>query len=260
MNRYLKVLRLFWLTSLAAEAEYRVNFVLAFLTSLLNLGGSFFALFLFYRTGYQMGGWSWEQAMVVLGMYTLLDGFAGTFLIPNLSRIVPHVQEGTLDFILLKPIDTQFWLSLRQVSLWGLPNVLFGFVLLGYAVHRLGLDGFALARGLIFLLPGLLLLYSLWFLLATLTIWFVKIYNIVYVLRSLLEAGRYPLAAYPASYRLTFTFIIPIAFLTTVPAQAVIGSWNLRGFGTATAVALALFFVSRQFWRFALRYYTSASS
>ena len=260
MTRYIKLIRLFWGASFAAEAEYRINFILAFLSSLINLAGSMFGLFLFYRTGYAPGGWSWEAALLVLGIYTIVDGVSGTFLVPNLSQIVTQIQSGTMDFILLKPVDSQFWLSTRNFSLWGLPNLLFGFVMVGYAGCRLHLGWTAYLAGLVPFSLALVILYSLWFALGTLSVWFVKIFNITYVLKSMLEAGRYPLDAYPAMFRFFFTFVIPVAFLTTVPARAIIGHFQPGWWAGAAAAAVLLFLFSRLFWKFALRFYTSASS
>ncbi|MBA3923034.1 MAG: ABC-2 family transporter protein, partial [Nostocaceae cyanobacterium] len=137
MQRYIKLLGLFWSAALAAELEYRVNFLLATLSSLGNLAGSLFGLSLFYRHGYTFAGWSWEAATVVLGIFTILQGFSATFLAPNLNRIVRQVQEGTLDFVLLKPIRSQFWLSTNTLSPWGMPDLVFGCVLIGYAGSRL---------------------------------------------------------------------------------------------------------------------------
>ncbi|MBD0390553.1 MAG: ABC-2 family transporter protein, partial [Nostoc sp. C3-bin3] len=93
MTRYLQVLKLFWSTAIAAELEYRLNFFIAALSSLGNFIGGLFGLFLFYRTGYTFQGWSWEEALVILGIFTLLQGFSATFLVPNLNRIVQQVQE-----------------------------------------------------------------------------------------------------------------------------------------------------------------------
>jgi ABC-2 type transport system permease protein len=92
------------------------------------------------------------------------------------------------------------------------------------------------------------------------SIWFVKIYNVTEVLRGLLEAGRYPMVAYPVAYRFFFTFIVPVAFLTTVPSEALLGRVELVWLLGAGLLALALFLISRMFWQFALRFYTSASS
>ncbi|AFY49751.1 ABC-type uncharacterized transport system, permease component [Nostoc sp. PCC 7524] len=260
MEKYWKVLRLFWSAAIAAELEYRVNFLIATLSSLGNLAGSLFGLFLFYRTGYTFTGWSWEAALVVLGIFTLLQGFSATFLAPNLNRIVRHVLEGTLDFILLKPIRSQFWLSTYTISPWGVPDLIFGSIVIGYAGQRLGLRVENYLLSLVPLLCGLMILYSLWFMLGATSIWFVKIYNVTEVLRALVEAGRYPIVAYPAAYRFFFTFIVPVTFLTTVPAEVMLGRVQIHWLIGAALLALALFWASSRFWRFALRFYTSASS
>lgn len=260
MTRYLHVLKLFWETAIAAELEYRINVAIAALSSLGGLTGSLFGLFLFYRTGYTFEGWSWEESLVVLGIFTTLQGFAATFLSPNLNQIVKQVQQGTLDFVLLKPISSQFWLSVRTLSPWGVPDLVFGLVMIGYAGSRLGLAPGFYALGVIPLLLGLFSLYSLWFMLGATSIWFVKIYNVTEVLRGLLEAGRYPMAAYPVAYRFFFTFVVPVAFLTTIPAEAVLGRVAWGWIAGSALLAIALFFVSTRVWRFALRFYTSASS
>ncbi|TAF14387.1 MAG: ABC transporter permease, partial [Nostocales cyanobacterium] len=205
MKRYLKVIRLFWTAAISTELEYRLNFIIATITSLGNLVGSVFSLFLFYRQDYTFSGWSWEAALIVLGIFTLLQGFSASFLAPNLNRIVRHVQEGTLDFILLKPIRSQFWLSTHTLSPWGIPDLIFGCIIIIYAGQRLGLGIQNYLLSLFPLFCGLVILYSLWFILGSTTIWFVKIYNVTEVLRGLLEAGRYPIVAYPAAYRVFFT-------------------------------------------------------
>ncbi|MEL7087000.1 MAG: ABC-2 family transporter protein, partial [Planctomycetota bacterium] len=82
MTRYLQTLKLFWSTSVAAEMEYRANFVLAALQSLGALGGAVFVLWSLFRTGYELGGWTWPQALLVVAAYTVLDGFQATVLAP----------------------------------------------------------------------------------------------------------------------------------------------------------------------------------
>jgi len=260
MGRYFHVLKLFWGAAIAAELEYRINFVLAAVSSLGNLAGSLFGLFLFYRTGYRFSGYSWEEALVVLGIFTLLQGFSSTFLDPNLSRIVDRVQQGTLDFVLLKPISSQFWLSANTVSPWGIPDLIFGAVLVLYAANKLGVEIGNYFLTAIPLLFGTITLYSIWFMLGATSIWFVKIYNVTEVLQGLLEAGRFPMAAYPAAYRFFFTFVVPVAFLTTVPAEAMLGRGEIVWIAGAGILAIGLLFFSRYFWQFALRFYTSASS
>ncbi len=260
MQRYFKILRLFWSTAIATELEYRLNFLIATITSVANLAGSLFGLSLFYRTGYTFDGWNWQEATIVLGLFTLLQGFSATFLVPNLNSIVKQVEQGTLDFVLLKPISSQFWLSTKTISPWGLPDLLFGIVLITYAGNKLGLAWYDYLASLIPLTFGVVILYSLWFILGATSIWFVKVYNVTEVLRGLLEAGRYPMVAYPTIYRFFFTFVVPVAFLTTVPAQAMLNRSELSWSIGAAILAGVLFVFSIFFWQFALRFYTSASS
>ncbi|MEB3263958.1 MAG: ABC-2 family transporter protein [Synechococcus sp.] len=264
LRRHGRILGRFWSTSLAAEMEYPLNLVIELLAVLGNLAGSLGVLALLFGPNRQagLGGWSWEAALVVLGVYTLLEGVTSCVLQPNLSRIVGHVQNGTLDFVLLQPLDSQFWLSTRHCSPWGLPGLAAGLLLIGWGAVHAG-TAFAPAGLLlagVLLLAAVVILYSLWFLLAALSLWFVKVWNATEVLRTVLVAGRYPLSAYPVALRLVFTLVLPVAFLTSVPAEAILGRaaplWALGSLGFA-ALALA---ASRLLWRQALRHYTSASS
>ena len=173
---------------------------------------------------------------------------------------VEQVEQGTLDFVLLKPISSQFWLSSRTISPWGLPDLFFGGIIIIYAGKKLGLS---ISNYLVSAVPiifGLIILYSIWFILGATSIWFVKIYNVTEVLRGLLEAGRYPMVAYPAAYRVFFTFVVPVAFLTTVPAEAMLDRTEITWVFGAGILAIGLLLASGLFWRFALRFYTSASS
>ena len=262
LGRYLRSLRRFWGTALAGQLEYQANAGIDLLAMAASLAGSLLLLQLFYRQGLALGGWSWPAAQVVLGAYTVLDGLTSTVLRPNLSRIVQHVQEGTLDFVLLKPIDSQFWLSLRTVSPSGLPEIALGLGLMGWGAlqERGALVPGDLLVAAPLLLSSALILYALWFVVAASAIWFVKTWNATEVLRTALSAGRYPISAYPPALRLLFTVVLPVAFLTTVPAEALLGRLLLPWALASLAVAALALAISRAFWRFALRFYTSASS
>jgi ABC-2 type transport system permease protein len=260
IGRYGKVLRCFWAAAIASELEYRVNFLMATLASLIGIGGGWFGLFLFYRGDYRFQGWQWEEALIVLGVFTLVQGFVDILLVSNLNRIVHHVQQGTLDFVLLKPISAQFWLSTYSFSLWGIPDFIFGLGVIGYAGNHLDLHWSAYLAGLVPLGFSFIIIYSLWFMLGATSIWFVKIYNVTEVLRGLVEAGRFPITAYPLAYRFFFTFIVPVVFLTTIPAEVILGQGTGVKVAIAGILALILLVISNYFWRFALRFYTSASS
>src|SRR5580693_2113639 len=96
-----QTLKRFWITSLASEMEYRVNFITSTLYSIGQLGGTLFTVNVLYGKGYAFAGWKREETYLVVALFTLMDGITSSCLSPNLSRIVQHVQRGTLDFILL---------------------------------------------------------------------------------------------------------------------------------------------------------------
>ena len=262
LTRHARSIARFWSSSLAAEMEYQLNLLIEVAATLGTLAGSLFSLSLFYGHGAQLGGWSWDAALVVLGFYTLLDGFSTTLLRPNLGQLVKQVQNGGLDFVLLKPMDSQIWLSLRTISPWGLPEMLLGVVLIVLGSSRAGatFSPMLVLCALLMLLSGLLILYSLWFVLAATSIWFVKVWNATEVLRSLLAAGRYPVTAYPPGLRVLFSSLLPVAFLTTVPAQAMLGMISAKAVLLSLLIAAVSVGASRALWTLALRHYTSASS
>ena len=68
------------------------------------------------------------------------------------------------------------------------------------------------------------------------------------------------MVAYPLAYRFFFTFIVPVAFLTTIPAESILNRTQISWVIGSGFLALGLLIISAKFWRFALKFYTSASS
>ena len=255
-----RTLQRFWTTSLASEMEYRINFIVSTLYSLGQLAGTLLTVNVLYSKGYKFAGWTNEQAYLVVALFTLLDGISTSALSPNLSRIVGHVQRGTLDFVLLKPMDEQVQLSTRNLTPWGFPNILFAIGLIAYAGPRIPLAWPAYPLGAVSIILSIVILYSLWYMVATTTIWFTKVWNATEVLRAFIETGKYPMSAYHLFVRLFLTFILPVAFLTTVPAELMRGTRGPEFLLVEAGIAALLLLLGRAFWKWAMRYYTSASS
>ncbi len=262
MKRYFKTIKLFWSTAFAAQLEYQLNFLIELLAMLGTLIGSVFILSLFFSDGRQLGDWSWEAALVIQGVYTFLDGLTNALLRPNLTEIVNYVREGTLDYVLLKPIDSQFWLSIKKFSFAGIPEIILGLTIVFWSASRTGinLSFFNILTFFVSLFIAFVILYSVWFLIAASSIWFIKTWNATEVLRALLAAGRYPISAYPVILRFIFTLLLPVAFLTTFPAEAVLGELKFIIIILGLVLSSFFFILSRWFWIYALKHYTSASS
>src|SRR5208283_6125208 len=110
------------------------------------------------------------------------------------------------------------------------------------------------------LLAGSVIIYSFFLILTTLAFWLVRVENILTIFQSMYEAGRWPVSLYPGWLRYGLTFIIPVAFATTVPAEALTGRLNGETALISAIAALALFILARLIWRIGLRHYSGASS
>jgi ABC-2 type transport system permease protein len=247
---------------LASELEYKTNILVDLITAILSLIGSIFLLSIFFQNSGYIGGWKFEQALIIQGIYTILNGITNTWFNPNLTEIVKHIREGTLDFVLLKPIDSQFFISLKKITPSGLLEIILGFGLLLYCINinQINLNLSFLTLCLITMICSISILYSLWFFISTTTIWFVKTWNATEVLRSFLYVGRFPLNSFSFSLRIFFSIFIPIAFITTIPSEVFLGLSPLLNILLQIIVSGVLLFSSREFWLFALKYYSSASS
>ena len=262
LKKYIKIYSLFVYTSLSSELEYKANILIDFVTAIISLVGSLFLLTIFFQNTDYIGGWKFEQALIIQGIYTILNGITNTWFNPNLTEIVKHIREGTLDFVILKPIDSQFFISLKKIAPSGILEIILGVALLFYSI---GINQINLNLGFIFLCFTTLfcsigILYSLWFLISTTTIWFVKTWNATEVLRSFLYIGRFPLNSFSFSLRIFFSIFIPIAFITTIPSQVFLGIAQIWEILIELIVSGLFLIISRRFWFFALKFYTSASS
>ena len=262
LTKYLVVYKKFLHTSLASELEYKTNILIDLITAFLSLIGSIFLLSIFFQNTGVIGGWEFKQALIIQGIYTILNGITNTWFNPNLTEIVKHIREGTLDFVLLKPIDSQFFISLKKINPSGFLEILLGFFLLLYCIkiNQINLNLNFMILCLITTICSICILYSLWFFISTTTIWFVKTWNATEVLRSFLYIGRFPLNSFSFSLRIFFSVFIPIAFITTIPSEVFLGISQLWKILLEVIVTVVFLSTSRKFWLYALKFYTSASS
>jgi ABC-2 type transport system permease protein len=262
MQRYLRLLRVFYKASLLTELEYRANFIVH---GLFSIGWTFWVWFgvaVFYQHTTTLAGWSYYEAIMVVGMFQVFSGLIEALLRPNILAIIEHIRKGTLDFVLLKPVDSQFFVSTRQIVFWKLLDMLVGFAVVGYALMQLHImpGPGTIALFVLMLVVGAVMLYSIWIGMITSAFWLVRVDNISELIYSFFEAGRFPVSVFKGVVRFVLTFVVPIAFMTTFPAAVLLNKLSWRYVWLSGPLALGFLGLSVWFWRFALRFYTSASS
>lgn len=250
--------RVAWMSAM----QYRISFLAEGIASLLWTGFTVAPLFVAYRYRAGIEGWTWTESLVVVGVFIALQGILEGFIDPNLRAVVQHVRRGTLDYLLLKPVDAQLLASVHRSTPLKIPHVLAGLALAGVMAARLPAPPGAgeVLLALLLLGAGSLILYSVWTLVICTSFWLVRVDNLSFLLVSVLDTGRFPVRFYPAAVRVFLTFVLPVGLMTTYPALALRGLLSGSGAATALCVAAAFLLASRVVWRFAVRHYSSASS
>lgn len=244
------------------DLQYRVNFALQVLQSLLALATGLVVFSLVYSYTTELNGWTQPELLAVLGVQIMMAGVIHAVIQPNMMRLTDEVREGKLDYALTKPIDSQVLVSIREVQLWQAVDVVTGGVVIVVALVRLGgdlgpLDVLAFA---ITLVLGAVFLYCFWLVLATGAFWVVQMWFLPELFEGIFQTGRWPIGIYPDWLRLGVTFLVPIAFAVTVPAEALTSRLDWQTLALAAGFAVVLLAFSRWFWRFGLKRYTGASA
>ena len=242
--------------------QYRANFFVQLLNSVLELITGLGGLFLvFYHTD-TLGGWGPNELLAVMGVYMLIGSWIAVAVEPNMWQLMRGIERGDLDYTIVKPADTQLLVSFTQIQIWKLIDIVLAFIVLGFAMARLGaevgwLDAvyFAVA-----LLSGAAILYSLYLLISTTAFWLVRSWSILRMFQSFYQTGRWPVGIYPGWLRFGLTFIVPVAFAVTVPAEALTGRLTLDTLGLVVGIAVIAFIAARLFWQYGLRNYSGASA
>jgi ABC-2 type transport system permease protein len=261
MKRIFSLARAFWASSIALNLEYRADFLVEAFTALVSFGAGLLVLDVMFQYTDGLGGWTFHQALALYGVYLFLEEFCWGFLTPNIGSVPELIRKGDLDFLLLKPLDSQLQVSIRHFKVTGLFSYLLAIGVIGYSMVEMGsLSAWNVAALLLYLACAMLIVYAIWALLHTLAFWLVKIENISQIFFAVFEVARFPVGAFPGVLRVFFTVVVPVAFMTTVPASAAAGALDWRFAVAAPLIALGGLWLSHRFWQFALRHYTSASS
>jgi len=261
----LNSLRVSWLflrIGVINELQYRVNFFVQLLQSLIQVGTALVMLALVYSHTNALNGWTQPELLSLIGVQVLLGGFIHTFIQPNMQQLMQDVQQGTLDYALTKPEDSQLLISVRMVHIWQVVEMISGIVLL-----FVGLSGVqneigaadAAAFG-ISLLVGAVLVYCFWLIMTTGAFWVVRMENVLELFEGIYQTGRWPVTVYPGWLRYSVTFLVPIGFAVTVPAEALTSRLQWPTLVFALGFGCAVFAFTRWFWHFGLRHYSGASA
>jgi len=261
--RYLSIYAALWKNSVTREMIFKTNFLLWIVVEVLWFGLQLSFIGVLYLHTERIGTWTQWQVVLLIGASHLIQQTFQAFFLINCTNLSELVRNGKLDFLLLLPVNTRFVVSLRQVDLGAFVNASIAICVMIYAAGRLQLTptagqlgGFALLC-----LAGVLIHYSLMFLLASISFWTVRAQGIVWGYYNLFNIARLPDDAFRGVFKALFTFAIPMLLVSNVPVRLLTRTLQSPGqLVLLLGMALLCFLVSQWGWRMSLRHYTSASS
>jgi ABC-2 type transport system permease protein len=265
LRRAFRLISLYVQVSVANLAAYQFDMYMRVIVSMMHIGGELIIVWTIFHNVSSLKGWRWQHMLILVGIFRIIAGGIRMSIVPNMRKVLEGIRDGTLDFVLLRPVNSQFLVSIREFVVWRVIDLILGGIIVVIGVVKL--TGVVPLKGVfmfVFMLAAaFMMVYAIWLALATLCFWFVRIQNIEMVFWNVFEAGRYPIAIYRSEVQWVLTFVIPLAFLTTFPVGAILADPSKMPpimMLYATLIAAIMLAASSWFWRYGLRHYSGASA
>jgi ABC-2 type transport system permease protein len=262
-RRYLTIYGALWRNSVTREMSFKGNFLLWVLVELLWFGLQLAFVGVIFSQTKTIGTWTAWQVVLLTGTSNFIQEIYQAFFLVNCTNLSELVRTGKMDFLMLLPVNTRFIVSLRQVDIPSFANAMIAACVMVFAAHKLNLHPTALqfAGFAALCVAGLLVHYSLMFMLASISFWTVRAQGIVYGYYNLFNIARMPDEAFKGAFKAVFTFALPVLLVSNVPVRVLADKLSspvmwlvLIGLGVVWAM------ISEWFWQKSLRRYTSAST
>ena len=264
MRRYFEIYSIMLRNSLIREMNFKANFLLWLVVEVLWFCGQIAFFSIIFANVDQIGDWSKWEVVLLVGTHQITAQLFQAFFFMNISNIPELVRTGKLDSLLLLPVDSQFAVSTKQFGLDSILNALLGGLVVIVSLTQLNITP-SITSVLLYcaaLAFGVAIHYSIMLALAAVSFWIIRAQGLVYGYFNFLQIARYPDVIFPKAFRFVFGWIIPVIIVANIPARLLIKPltdpfWLMFHLCVAGSIALL---ISRSFWNFALRRYSSASS
>ena len=263
VNRYFKVWLAFFRNTLSRDMEYKMNFILEIFIDMIYYGSLFFFFKVIFQFTDSLGVFNQDATIIFLITLYIADSLYQFFLGGNVFEVNNKVRTGDLDFILLKPINSQFFISFRYVSIHSLICVCVLSCLLIKLTYQYHNESFNIINYLFYncsLIIGMSIFYSFEFLIACLSFWLRNFSYAGWLASELIKYARRPDSIYTKWFRKTLFSVFPMAMICSVPSRMIIFGVDYRLLLLQLFVALFFLWLTTIIWKKGLLRYESASS
>lgn len=261
MKRYIKVYLTLLQLNMSVLLTYRANFINSAVSSIGWGTLTYVSIILLTSRVSSVYGWTRNDMIMLTAGYNIVIGAFHLLFSRNFERFSTVINRGLLDSILIKPIDSQFLLSFWIVNYTSAFRVCVGVLVM---LYMLFLSHIPLTLGgiigfILFMVLGVIILYSTWFMFSTIIIWHTTLSNIVGMLYQINTVAAYPQEFYRGVNSYLSVIVLPLALIVAVPVKAMTHKITMIESLQIITLGIIFLFISRRFWKFALRFYTSAS-
>tara|TARA_X000001036_G_C20693724_1_gene810449 strand:+ start:2633 stop:3400 length:768 start_codon:yes stop_codon:yes gene_type:complete len=249
--------------TLSRDMEYKTNFIFEIFIDAIYYGSLFFFFEVIFQFTDQLGDFNQDAVVIFLITMYIADSLYNFFLGGNVFEVNNNVKSGDLDFILLKPINSQFFISCRYVNTHALISLLILSILLINLTYIYHQNSFIMSNYIFFipsLIFGMFIFYSFEFMIASLSFWFRNFSYAGWLAGELLKYSRRPDSIYKQWLRKTLYTIFPMAMICSVPSRILIFGLDLKLFFLQLFISILFLWFTTLIWRAGLMRYESASS
>lgn len=262
MHRYSKVYLKMILAQMKAEMQYKVDFFIGVFSTIALQAASIGLIWVIFQNIQQLQGYSFEHIILIYGTATLARSINHMFF-DNLW-VLPddYVRSGEFDRLLTKPLNPLFYLIAERWQRDGVGNLLTGIAVVSYAVQKMhfSFTFWSLALYIVFVICGGLVYGAVNLITSSFSFRFVKVFALITVIFNFNEFSKYPISIYNQALKITLTWLIPFAFTSFYPVEALVNGFTRPE--TYLIVPFSLFFVWASYiiWRWNLGAYSSTGS
>ena len=261
IKKHLGLIAAFFRASAISDLEYRLNIIGKIGTDIIWYAAQLSVFEVLFRQTSSIAGWTIVTTRVFMGCLFFIDSVWMLIFQENLDKFSDKVRKGELDLLLAKPVNSQFILSFQRFST---PYILNIFITTTYLIFALSHIPEVQWWKLVFMIPALPcalgVIYGVRFFFSASAVIFTRAENLNYVWYQLYRLGTRPDAVYPAWLRYAIFTVIPVAFIASVPARFLLEPPSFTLLIGAVVASTVSVYASTRYWRFALRFYASASS
>ncbi len=260
--KYIRLYFHFFRINLMKSMAYRGNFFLGMLLVCIESLTTLFTIKIVFNHIGSIAGWSFQDMLVLSGVFMITNSLAWLFYKASIGDLDRLINRGELDMYLVKPVDTQFMISIHNLDIEDGARGIVGLALIAFGMQGSHVTELfrAIPLFLITLILGQVVIYSISLAVKTVSFKSIQGWATNAIAWRFHELARYPTDIYQGILRILYTFIFPLAFIATVPTKALLGTITLPLIVGSFAAAIGTFTACRCIWKWALRSYTSASS